>query len=107
MTVDQFCILTRALSFVAIRCAIPISVIDSPCRRRPVVFARSILIHILRHEASLSLNEIGLLVKRDHGTVHYLLRALDNAIETDCSIAHESDCLIREFSALLHHSTTP
>ncbi len=99
MTATQFNIFTRAVLFVTIRCSIPISDLDSSCRRAPVVFARNILIHILRHQASMTLQEIALLLKRHHTAIFHSLQSLENDTQTDCAKGREVAALISEFSA--------
>jgi chromosomal replication initiation ATPase DnaA len=99
MTTAQFDTFVRAAAFVSIRCGVPLRVLDSTTRRAPVMFARNVLIHILRHQAALTLQEIGLLMKRNHGAIYNSLRALENEVQTNCARASEVAALISEFTA--------
>ena len=99
MNPTQFDIFARALPFVSVRCKIPMSVIDSPSRTAPIVFARSVLIHILRTQAGMTLIEIGTLLNRHHTAILAALRSLDVAVQTNCAMGRQAAALIAEFSS--------
>jgi chromosomal replication initiation ATPase DnaA len=98
MTVSQFDIFTRAVAYVAIKCCVPVSVLDSSCRREPVFFARCVVIWILRHQAEMTHEEIGRLMNRSTGAVWNSLRALDNWVETDGAVGRQVAGLVRGFT---------
>ena len=99
MTTAQFDTFHRAVCFISVRCGVPITTLDSRTRTAPVSMARNILIHILRHQAAMTLAEIAVLLNRTHGAIHHSLRSLENDVQTDCSKAREVAALITEFSA--------
>lgn len=51
-------------------------------RGRDYATARYIIVHILRHEYGLTMTTIGALIKRDHTTIIYGLRQVQNWLDT-------------------------
>ena len=107
MTAAQFSIFSVALPLVAARCGVTIMECDSSTRNYRVMFARHLLAYVLRHNAGLTLREIGLLMNRTTGSIHNSLRSLESYVQTDPARAGQVASVVGLFQSAIGGSGRP
>ena len=91
---------------LAVRCVsemtgIPKAVLMSRARHEPVPQLRWIAWRLISNNSLVTFSTLGRLFKRDHVSVSYGLRQLNNRIETDKAFRDEYDAIEQQFNDMM------
>lgn len=68
---------------------IPVGMLASSCRKEKIAKPRQVIFYLVRKLTGESLQSIADLFQRDHGTVLYGIRSIENRKETDSAFARD------------------
>ena len=69
-------------------------------RQKDIKTARNVAMYVIRNNTDLSLSDIGVMLNRDHSTVHSNISVVESAIRTDTSLENDIQIIQREIKSV-------